>query len=430
MNENDKTEILEPVETPAENITEPSKDGRKCPKWLLPLVAAVCAVILVVAGIIGWNAYSGAKLAEAKELEAKGDALYTTDSWNSFSATITGVEYLLETGFGTQEKVDTYLGYLTSNMDGLTYRAADYSAVDEALSKVPADLSGYTDESVAALRSVIDAVDRTKNITEQAAVDKMARDILSAVAGLEKTGALDWNNLADGVYNFIHNGFERGLEIAVLLFAGQEPQTVGQILQPLLNVYILNVPGLHLLNHFTERRLSICIELISALCLLLIELRQILPEDLFCQPRLDLRNALFGQKPFGRICTETDHVDMGVVRLIVKGGIPSEVLPGYLHRLGHIHGVLGEQRFPFIRLVITESGGILPAQGNDRQPYIAGVSRNRFRYLRQHKAVFCAGEQSVEANALCARTSCNVVQVVIHFCNAVIVVLQRTGDKF
>ena len=28
----------------------------------------------------------------------------------------------------------------------------------------------------------------------------MARDILSAVAGLEKTGALDWNNLADGVY--------------------------------------------------------------------------------------------------------------------------------------------------------------------------------------------------------------------------------------
>lgn len=67
MNENDKTEILEPVETPAENITEPSKDGRKCPKWLLPLVAAVCAVILIAAGIIGWNAYSGAKLAEAKE---------------------------------------------------------------------------------------------------------------------------------------------------------------------------------------------------------------------------------------------------------------------------------------------------------------------------------------------------------------------------
>ena len=32
-----------------------------------PLIAAVCAVILVAAGIVGWNAYSGAKLAEARE---------------------------------------------------------------------------------------------------------------------------------------------------------------------------------------------------------------------------------------------------------------------------------------------------------------------------------------------------------------------------
>ena len=66
-NENDKMEILETVETPAKNITEPSTGERKRPKWLLPLIAAICAVVLVVAGIIGWNAYSGAKLAEAKE---------------------------------------------------------------------------------------------------------------------------------------------------------------------------------------------------------------------------------------------------------------------------------------------------------------------------------------------------------------------------
>ena len=66
-NENDKMEILETVETPAKNITEPSTGERKRPKWLLPLIAAICAVVLVVAGIIGWNTYSGAKLAEAKE---------------------------------------------------------------------------------------------------------------------------------------------------------------------------------------------------------------------------------------------------------------------------------------------------------------------------------------------------------------------------
>ena len=89
MNENDKTEILEPVETPAENITEPSKDGRKCPKWLPPLVAAVCAVILVAAGIIGWNAYSGAKLAEAKEACATA-ADTVRNNANEYNALLNG----------------------------------------------------------------------------------------------------------------------------------------------------------------------------------------------------------------------------------------------------------------------------------------------------------------------------------------------------
>ena len=89
MNENDKTEILEPVETPAENITEPGKDGRKCPKWLTPLIAAVCAVILVAAGIVGWNAYSGAKLAEAKEACATAADTVRSNA-NEYNALLNG----------------------------------------------------------------------------------------------------------------------------------------------------------------------------------------------------------------------------------------------------------------------------------------------------------------------------------------------------
>lgn len=89
MNENDKTEILEPVETPAENITEPSKDGRKCPKWLPPLVAAVCAVILIAAGIVGWNAYSGAKLAEAREACAAAADTVRSNA-NEYNALLNG----------------------------------------------------------------------------------------------------------------------------------------------------------------------------------------------------------------------------------------------------------------------------------------------------------------------------------------------------
>ena len=88
-NENDKMEILETVETPAKNITEPSTGERKRPKWLLPLVAAVCAVVLVVAGIIGWNTYSGAKLAQAKETCAAA-ADTVRNNANEYNALLNG----------------------------------------------------------------------------------------------------------------------------------------------------------------------------------------------------------------------------------------------------------------------------------------------------------------------------------------------------
>ena len=88
-NENDKMEILETVETPAKNITEPSTGERKRPKWLLPLIAAVCAVVLVVAGIIGWNTYSGAKLAQAKETCATA-ADTVRNNANEYNALLNG----------------------------------------------------------------------------------------------------------------------------------------------------------------------------------------------------------------------------------------------------------------------------------------------------------------------------------------------------
>ena len=88
-NENDKMEILETVETPAKNITEPSTGERKRPKWLLPLIAAICAVVLVVAGIIGWNTYSGAKLAQAKEACAAA-ADTVRNNANEYNALLNG----------------------------------------------------------------------------------------------------------------------------------------------------------------------------------------------------------------------------------------------------------------------------------------------------------------------------------------------------
>lgn len=64
--------------------------------------------------------------------------------------------------------------------------SANYTAVDEALEKIPKDLSRYTTASVDALNQAKDAVDRTKSKAEQAEVDAMAQAINNAIAALEK----------------------------------------------------------------------------------------------------------------------------------------------------------------------------------------------------------------------------------------------------
>lgn len=165
MNENDKTEILEPVETPAENITEPSKDGSRRPKWLPPLVAAVCAAILVAAGIIGWNAYSGAKLAEAKEACATA-ADTVRNNANEYNALLNGdaadaaavkaeqvkdsktVESL---GKELKAMAPEYEGCVADGKDGLE------TAIDEL-----DDAAAWYEKHAGSLKKAVDAVNDSK----------------------------------------------------------------------------------------------------------------------------------------------------------------------------------------------------------------------------------------------------------------------------
>ena len=66
---------------------------------------------------------------------------------------------------------------------------ADYSAVDAAIGRIPADLSLYTDETVEALEALRDNVDRGMSKAQQAEVDAMAEAIEDAIAALEYKGA-------------------------------------------------------------------------------------------------------------------------------------------------------------------------------------------------------------------------------------------------
>ena len=76
----------------------------------------------------------------------------------------------------------------------LTYKAADYTAVEDAKATIPADLNDgkYTSASVKAVTDAVAAVVTGYDITKQAEVNAMAAAIADAVAKLEPLGNCDY----------------------------------------------------------------------------------------------------------------------------------------------------------------------------------------------------------------------------------------------
>ena len=87
-----------------------------------------------------------------------------------------------------QAEVDAMATAIENAIAALEYKAADYGRVDEAIAKAKAlNKDEYKDFS--AVEAAVNAVDRGKNITEQAEVDAMATAIGNAIAALEKAPA-------------------------------------------------------------------------------------------------------------------------------------------------------------------------------------------------------------------------------------------------
>ncbi len=87
-----------------------------------------------------------------------------------------------------QSKVDGWAQAIRAAIAALvpvsTNAPADYSAVDAALASIPSDLSVYTDASVSALNSAVNAVVRGLSDTEQSRVNAMAANIRTAISNL------------------------------------------------------------------------------------------------------------------------------------------------------------------------------------------------------------------------------------------------------
>ena len=120
-----------------------------------------------------------------KSAEEMDKSLYTSKSVDTLNKAIEAGKATIADEDASQADVDNAVKAINDAVAALTYRTADYTAVDAALEKVPDDLSVYTDETVAAVTEAVESVDRTKNITDQVAVDGYAKAIEDAVAALK-----------------------------------------------------------------------------------------------------------------------------------------------------------------------------------------------------------------------------------------------------
>ena len=123
---------------------------------------------------------------------AKGEipsdlSLYTDETVANLNEVLNGINYELD--ITQQSTVDTYPPAIRAAIAGLTYKDADYSAVEAAKAKVPTDSSLYTEESWQHLQDMLNAVKEGLDITHQAEVDKFAQNIEDAIADLDYIGA-------------------------------------------------------------------------------------------------------------------------------------------------------------------------------------------------------------------------------------------------
>lgn len=120
---------------------------------------------------------------------------YTTESWAAYQTVLAAAQAMVDAGNlkeDEQAQISKMVEDLIAAKAALIFVDADYTAVDAALAKIPADAdlaAYYTNDTATAVIAARNAVVRGYNKTKQPDVDKMAADIETAVANLKLIAA-------------------------------------------------------------------------------------------------------------------------------------------------------------------------------------------------------------------------------------------------
>ncbi len=142
---------------------------------------SAAAVVRAVSALVLKGAdYSAVNAAAASVPSALGN--YTESGVAAVLAAVRAVDYTKK--ITQQSEVDEYALNISSAVSALVLKRADYTAVNLALSLVPADLSSYSLVSADALRAAVAAVVPDLDITEQARVNGFSEAIIAAINAL------------------------------------------------------------------------------------------------------------------------------------------------------------------------------------------------------------------------------------------------------
>lgn len=141
------------------------------------------AITNAVAALVELSAdYTAVNNAITAANEKINSGLYTNESVTAVQQAINAV--VEGYGISRQDEVTAFAVSITTASDAMTYKNADYTAVNNAKATIPDDLSIYTEESRANLEAALNAVDYNCNITQQTTVDGYATAITNAVSAL------------------------------------------------------------------------------------------------------------------------------------------------------------------------------------------------------------------------------------------------------
>ena len=169
--------------------------------------AAEAELLAAIAGVkaLGNCDYTALDAAiAAYEAKVADKDLYT--NWADYEAAYTAAkaiapDMLADEDGANQKAIDDAAAALNAVV--LTYKAADYSAVDAAkVAAAAIDADKYTAASVKAVNDAVAAVVEGYDITKQAEVDAMAKAINDAIAALVTLGACDYTALDAAIADY------------------------------------------------------------------------------------------------------------------------------------------------------------------------------------------------------------------------------------